>query len=192
VCVIATTHNVSEVIYPELREWVPGYTSKLEYVRQLSVSLAYSVPTRSQAYVVQVPTIENADLMLIFLQHHKAPDRTPAGHSLITVYTDTLAWPRFEKMSDADVEAWACREIERLFPELAGHFLFSTIAHWPITGYLATPGFWRRTRPLLQARTPHSRVQIAGDIFGAGSMESAVTWGTHAAGQLIRSSGRPL
>jgi predicted NAD/FAD-dependent oxidoreductase len=185
VCVIATTHEVSEAIYPSLRDWVPGYLDKIEYVRQLSISLAYDVPTNSKAYAVMTPTVESSDLSLIFLQHNKAPDRVPPGCSLITIYTDTLAMPRMMPMSDAEAEAWGREAVERWCPELRGHFRFSSISRWPLTGYLAIPGFWLRTRALLAAIRETTRVQIAGDLFGAGSMESAVTWGEQAARRLI-------
>jgi protoporphyrinogen/coproporphyrinogen III oxidase len=186
VCVIAATHDAAEKMYPRLRDVVPGYSDKLKYIRLVSVSLAYTAPTQSKAYVVQVPTVESQDILLIFMQHNKAPDRAPPGQSLMTIYTDSLVMDKFMQMPDADVTAWARGEIERLFPELAGDFHFCSISRWPITGYLANPGFWRRTKDLLHAIPETSRVQIAGDLFGAGSMESAVTWGEHAARQLIK------
>lgn len=190
VCVIAATHDVAERIHPPLRNLVPRYGEQLRYLSLVSVSLAYAAPTRSRAYVVQVPTVENPDALLIFLQHNKAPDRVPPGHSLITLYTDGLVTPRYLEMSDDDITAWARREIDRLFPELAGSFKFSSVSKWPIAGYLATPGFWRRTRALLDALPADGRVQIGGDLFGAGSMESAVTWGEHAARRLIDHHGK--
>ena len=186
VCMIGATHDAAEAMFPKLRDYVPGYSDKLKYIRLASISLAYSKPTNSQAYVVQVPTVESEDMLLVFMQHNKAPDRAPAGSSLITIYTDSLVMDKFMQMPDADVTTWARGEIEKLFPELAGHFQFCSISRWPITGYLANPGFWQRTNEFLQALPKDARVQIGGDLFGAGSMESAVTWGEHAARQLIK------
>jgi hypothetical protein len=59
------------------------------------------------------------------------------------------------------------------------------VTRWPIAGYLTTPGFWRRSRELLAAIPPGGRVQLGGDLFGAGSMESAVRWGQRAADTLM-------
>ena len=185
VCVIATPHNVSEAIYPKLRELVPGYSDKIKYIKLVSLSLAYAAPTNSKAYVVQVPTVESRDVLLIFMQHNKASDRAPPGKSLITIYTDTMAWERIALQDDETVTKWARGEIEKMFPELGGHFIFGSISRWPFTGYLADPGFWLRTRELMKAQPETSRIQLAGDLFGAGSMESAVTWGEHAARCLI-------
>lgn len=186
VCMIGATHDAAEAMYPKLRDYLPGYSDKLKYIRLASISLAYAKPTKSQAYVVQVPTVESADMLLVFMQHNKAPDRAPTGHSLITIYTDSLVMDKFMQMPDDDVTSWACGEIEKLFPELIGYFQFCSISRWPLTGYLANPGFWQRTNALLQAMPETSRVQIGGDLFGAGSMESAVTWGEHAARRLIK------
>lgn len=192
VSVISATYDVAERIYPALLGYADDYATQLSYLPLVSVSLAYSALTRSKAYVIQSPTVEIADALLLFLQHNKAPDRAPPGHSLITIYTDGLATPRYLEQSDEQTTAWARQETERLFPELAGHFEFSGVTRWPVAGYLATPGFWRRTRALLAGLPETGRVQLAGDLFGAGSMESAVTWGEIAARRLIEHHGGAL
>lgn len=184
-CVVATTYDVTEKIYPGIAAYAGHYSEKLEFLPLVSISLAYSAATRSEAYAVQVPTVESADALLIFLQHNKAPDRAPPGCSLITVYTDGLASERYLAKSDAEIVAWARSEIEPRFPELAGKLSFATVSRWPRAGYFATPGFWKRTKALLDALPRQGRIQVGGDLFGAGSMESAITWGEQAARNLI-------
>jgi protoporphyrinogen oxidase len=179
--VIAATYDVTARIYPGLANYAGDYEDKLKYVRLISVSLAYGKETNSKAYAVQVPTCENADVLLIFLQHNKAPDRAPNGSSLVTLYTDTLATPRILHQSDQEIATWARTQIETLMPELRGHIKFVTVSRWPVAGYLATPGFWRRTAKLQAALPASSPIQIAGDLFGAGSMESAIRGGNRAA-----------
>lgn len=186
VCVMAATYDVAQQLWPRLKACAPGYGEQLHYLPLISVSLAYAAPTRSQAYAVQVPTVEKPDALLVFLQHNKAPDRAPAGSSLITVYTDGIQTPRFLGQSDEAIIAWARQEMEPLFPEVASAFRFASVARWPVAGYLAAPGFWLRTRDLMQQIPESGRVQLAGDLFGAGSMESAVTWGEQAALRLIK------
>ncbi len=183
-CVIATTFDVAHKLNAALSQAAAGYEKQLSYLSLVSVSLAYAAPTRSRAYVVQVPTVEDAETLLIFLQHNKAPDRAPPGHSLITLYTDGAVTSRFLPQSDEQITAWARSRIERLFPEVAKQFRFVVVSRWPVAGYLATPGFWLRTRDLLKTLRTSSRVQLAGDLFGAGSMESAVVWGRKAAERL--------
>lgn len=183
-CVIATTFDVARKLDPVLARSSAEYEKHLSYLSLVSVSLAYAALTKSRAYVVQVPTVEDPETLLIFLQHNKAPDRVPNGRSLITLYTDDAVTRRFLSRSDEDITTWARARIERLFPELASQFRFSSVSRWPLAGYLATPGFWLRTRELLRTLPSSSRVQLAGDLFGAGSMESAVVWGRKAAERL--------
>jgi len=179
-CIISTTFDVARQLDPVLAAATVDYERHLRYLALVSVSLAYAAPTRSRAYVVQVPTVEDPEALLMFLQHNKAPDRTPPGHSLITLYTDGAVTPQFLSRSDDEIIAWARARADRLFPEVSSRFQFGSVSRWPLAGYMATPGFWLRTRGLLNV-LPRSRVHIAGDIFGAGSMESAVVWGRKAA-----------
>jgi protoporphyrinogen/coproporphyrinogen III oxidase len=183
--VLASTYDVSTKLCPRLTALAPEYEKNLNILSLLSVSLAYSAPTVSKAYVVQVPTVENSDVMLIFLQHNKAPDRVPDGHSLISFYTDNNATRFFIDKNDEEITQWARAQIERLFPELTNRFQFCNVSRWPVAGYVQTPGFWKRTRALKESLQGDSRVQLAGDLFGAGSMESAVTWGLNAADTII-------
>jgi protoporphyrinogen oxidase len=184
-CVIATTFDVTRSIYQPFAALTADYANHLRYLSLVSVSLAYAAPTQSKAYVVQVPTIEDPETLLIFLQHNKAPDRAPAGQSLITLYTDGMVTSRYFQKSDDEIVAWARARIDKLFPEVASTFRFATVSRWPIAGYLATPGFWQRTQVLLEKVQNSARVQIAGDLFGAGSMESAVLWGHRAAQRIV-------
>jgi protoporphyrinogen oxidase len=134
---------------------------------------------------VQVPTVEQKDALLIFLQHNKAPDRVPEGHSLVTIYTDTLSTDTYLARSNAEIVEWAAGVVESLCPELAGQRDLEVVTRWPKAGYLAIPGFWRRSAALLDALPADGPIQVAGDLFGAGSMESAVRWGELAAKRLV-------
>jgi protoporphyrinogen oxidase len=183
--IVATTYDVAERIYPALPTYAGDYAKTLKFVPLISISLAYGQATKSKAYAVLIPTVEQPDILLMFLQQNKSPDRAPAGSSLITLYTDPLAAPRLFPQSDAALTAWAQQEVERFFPELAGHFKFATVSSWPVSGYTAAPGFWRRTRAFRAALPTNTSIQLGGDVFGAGSMESAVAWGVRAAGQVI-------
>jgi oxygen-dependent protoporphyrinogen oxidase len=180
-CVISTMYHRAVEMWPSLLTASPAFGDKLRNVKLISVSLGYRVPTRSRAYTVLVPTVEQPECLLIFLQHNKSADRAPRGHSLVTIYTDTAVTDRFLEYTDAQLEAWAAGVVEGLCPELAGSRDLSVVTRWPHAGYLADPGFWRRNSALRDALPTRGPVQVAGDLFGAGSMESAARWGEHAA-----------
>lgn len=194
-CVLATMYPVARELWPPLASLAPEFGARLRPVKLISVSLGYARRPASASYIVSVPTVELPDVLLVFLQHNKATDRAPDGHALITIYTDTLATDRYLGRSDEELEAWAAGVVEGLFPELAGQRDMGHVQRWPQAGYLAEPGFWRRSRTLLDALPADGRVQLAGDLFGAGSMESSVRWGNRAADRLIArrraAAGRP-
>lgn len=183
--IIGAMYHDSITMWPELKRISPEFAEKLRNAKLISVSLGYSVPTRSRAYLVQVPTIEQPDALLIFLQHNKAPDRAPRGHSLVTIYTDTVATDSYLGRDDSEIIEWAAGIVESVCPELAGRRDLEVVTRWPKAGYLAMPGFWRRSAALLDALPSAGRIQVAGDLFGAGSMESAVRWGELTAQRLI-------
>lgn len=183
--VIGAMYHRATEIWPTLSNASPAFGDKLRNVKLISVSLGYSTPTRTAAYPVLVPTVENREALLIFMQHNKSPDRAPACHSLVTVHTDTTVTDAFLDRSDAQLEAWAADIVERLCPELAGHRDMGVVTRWPVAGYLADPGFWRRSSRLLAELPADGPVRVAGDLFGAGSMESATRWGDRAAAELL-------
>ena len=125
------------------------------------------------------------NIFLIFLSNNKASYRAPVGHSLVTFYTDSVVTDEYLKKSDEEITQWGIREAEKLFPELRGHLVLTHIARWPKAGYLAYPGFWRHISDLVHRVPVDSRIQIAGDVFSAGSMETAASWGARAARNLI-------
>jgi protoporphyrinogen/coproporphyrinogen III oxidase len=188
--VIGAMYHDGVEVWPELKRLSPDFSDELRNVKLISVSLGYAAPTRSRAYMVQVPTVEFPEALLVFLQHNKAPDRVPDGHSLVTIYTDTTVTDSFLGRDDDEITAWAAGIVESVCPELAGRRDLSVVTRWPRAGYLAVPGFWRRSATLLDALARREadtagRIQVAGDLFGAGSMESAVRWGELTAQRLI-------
>lgn len=187
-CVISAMYHRAVEMWPSLLTVSPAFGDKLRNVKLISVSLGYRVPTRSRAYTVLVPTAEQPECLLIFLQHNKSADRAPRGHSLVTIYTDTAVTDRFLEYTDAQLEAWAAGVVEGLCPELAGNRELSVVTRWPHAGYLADPGFWRRNSALRDALPTRGPVQVAGDLFGAGSMESAARWGEHAARCIVEAN----
>jgi protoporphyrinogen oxidase len=188
-CVITAMYHRAVEIWPPLLTASPAFGDKLRNVKLISVSLGYRVPTNSRAYTVLVPTVEHPECLLIFLQHNKSADRAPRGHSLVTIYTDTAVTDRFLDYTDAQLESWAAAVVEGLCPELAGNRELAVVTRWPYAGYHADPGFWRRNSALRDSLPARGPVQVAGDLFGAGSMESAARWGEHAARRILGAAG---
>ena len=195
-CVITAMYGDAAEIWPPLADASPEFGRNLRHAKLIAVTLGYSAPTRSRGYVVMVPTIESPEALLVLMQHNKAPDRAPPGHSLVTIYTDTPTTERFLDRSDRELEEWGANLVEAWCPELAGHRDLAVVSRWPRTAYLPEPGYWRRTAALIEALPSDGRVQIAGDVFNGSSMEAAIRWGESAADRiaerLYRGQGLPV
>ena len=190
-CIVSAQYDDAERIFPGLARYAGDFGKQLQYCRLIDLKLGYRAATHSKAYVAQAATRESKDLMMFALVHNKAPDRAPPGHSLFTIYTDAAVWDRYAAMSDEAIIAWGREHMETWYPELRGHFVFGHVGREPRTAYWATPGFYRRTAKLFSDLAP-SRVQLAGDLFGAGSMEAAVVWGEKAADRVLARAASDL
>ncbi|MET0545383.1 MAG: FAD-dependent oxidoreductase [Caulobacterales bacterium] len=184
-CIIASQLDVAERIHPALRSVTGAYTQQLRYARLGDVKLAYAAPTKSKAHVAQMPRREDPELLMYSLDHNKAPDRAPPGHSLFVIYTDDEVADEMFARSDEAIISWARSRMESLYPEVKGAFLFGHVGRYRQAGYLCDPGYFRRTAKLLRDLPKDSRIQLGGDVFGGGSMEVAVTWGQDAAKRLL-------
>jgi protoporphyrinogen/coproporphyrinogen III oxidase len=184
--VLATPYELAADMYGYLREISAGLRAQLTYIKMIKVYLAYRARTRLEAYVVQVPRVEDPDLMLIFLDHNKSCNRAPAGHSLVQMVSDTQATPKLLDKSDTELEHWARMRAEKLFPELVGSFEFSHVTRWPRMANYNGPGYFKRSAEIVERLPPAARVQVAGDMFTKTHQEGAAAWGQRAAENIIR------
>ncbi|MET0984143.1 MAG: NAD(P)/FAD-dependent oxidoreductase [Steroidobacteraceae bacterium] len=190
-CVLACRLEDGANVSPFVAEVARKYLSELKAARLIDVKVAYAAPTRSKAFACQVPSIENRELLMYALTHNKAPDRAPPNHSLFTLYTDDGVFDELAPQSDDELITWARAQMERLYPEVKNRFLFGHVGRYARAGYLATPGYFQRTAQLIASLPQDGRIQIAGDVFGAGSMEAAVLWGERAARNIVTPAQAP-
>lgn len=183
-CLITAQYDDAERIYPRFAEISNGYRSKMKFLKMIDVKLAYSKATKSKAAAVMFPYHENKDICVMSMTHNKATDRAPADHSLFSIFTEYLEYDRMASMSDDDLVTMLRPQVEALFPEIKGHFLFSRVGRQPRTCYIPDPGFFHRTLELWDAIGKEPRVHLGGDIFNFGSMEAAVVSGERAAERL--------
>jgi protoporphyrinogen oxidase len=182
-CLLAVMYEEAAQMWPALAEAAPGFGETLQPIPLISISIGYRTVAETAAYTVLVPTVEQPDALLAFMQQHKAPDRAPDGHTLVTLYTEALATSRYLTLSDAEIASWADGLVTAWYPELAGRADLSVITRWQRTGYVPTPGFFQRCRDLRKA-LPQGRIQATATLFGSGSLERAVLGGERAASRL--------
>jgi hypothetical protein len=101
------------------------------------------------------------------------------------VYADTPTATRFLDRPDDELIAWARGRAEVLFPELAGHFRFAEVTHWPFMGTSNRPGIYRLAAEALARLDLDSPVRPAGNRFTKSSQGAVVASGERAAADLL-------
>lgn len=188
-CVIATLLPQAETLYPPCSALVSPLARELHYAPGICVHLGYKMSTKSKALMVLLSAKEVPELTLIWLDHNKAPDRAPKGHSLLYFYYDDAVAEEAAKRPD-DQLIEQCRTFaERVFPELAGELDMSCVSRWAKAVPLPTTGIYKRmyqVRQNLEAQR-HNRVQLAGDYLSCVGQNTAVVYGNRAAENLVKS-----
>jgi oxygen-dependent protoporphyrinogen oxidase len=184
-CVLAVSYHDALAIWPALGEAAGEFGQQLKDVPLMSISLGYEAPSPTDAYAVLVPTSESDEVLLVMMQQNKAPDRAPAGRTLVTIFTEALATTRLMGRSDEQLIGWASGFIESRYPQLRGHRDQAIVTRWPHTGYWPFPGYWKGIAGVRE-RLPKQRVHITSSLFGSGGIERAVLGGERAAGRVLR------
>ncbi|SCW66795.1 Protoporphyrinogen oxidase [Sphingobium faniae] len=190
VAIIATPIHVAARISPALHDAVGELLGELPTVGLITVSMAYARPTRTQAYLVNLPSVEGRSELALLLQHNKADDRAPRGSSLITTYLDDAAMMALENVDDDTIGADVRSYVESVMPELKGSHRFTHVQRWPYAGPYARPGYYRLVDEVARRLEQVPRIRLAGDFWAAGSMEAAVRSGEAAAEHIQRDFGR--
>jgi protoporphyrinogen oxidase len=186
-CVLAVPYHEAVAMWPALDVAGGQFGRSLKDVPLMSISLGYAATSPSRAYSVLVPTAESREALLMMMQQNKAPDRVPAGKTLVTVFTEAEATGRLMKRSDAELVDWAARFVERYYPTLRGHRDLGVVSRWPHTGYWPSPGYWKGITDM-RARLPQGNIHVTSTLFGSGGIERAVLGGERAAGRALRAT----
>ena len=122
---IATVFRDAVEVYPPLRGPGAGLLEATKNAGCISVQLTYDRRTNNEPFLVMVPTASSPQVGTLFLEHVKAPDRAPAGASLITAFIPTLADTAFSSSSDDGlIGVWDPRlpseECKRVAESMAG------------------------------------------------------------------------
>lgn len=156
----------------------------LRYTKAITVAVGTRIRPSSPAFLVQMPSVEDPDIALLFLDHHKASDRAPPGQGLLGVDWDASASARWFDRSDDEIAGHTIASVVRVFPELRGQVLFTHVTRWASALPLTQVGAYRRIGDFNAAVDPRGRVQFAADFMSAAGQNTAVAVGERAAGRL--------
>lgn len=186
-CVVSTPLPVTAALCPDRAALLEPLNAELGYTQAITVAIGTTVAPHSPAMLVQLPTREDPDIALMFLEHNKAPDRAPAGHGLIGCDWETGASEKWMGAADEEIVEHTLASVRRVFPEIGpGHVDLTHVTRWaralPLTGV----GAYRRIGEFVAALDPGDRIQFAGDYLSAAGQNTAVGSGTRAATNLLR------
>ena len=185
-CIITSTFPQAAGLCPQLRTEAPALTRQTAFASSYVVHLGYSVPTTSaNPAAIALPRKEFPNNPAIFLDHNKAPDRAPKGHSLFTVYYCPESVPTLKTWSEDQVVADARGLVERFFPEVRGHLDMSNVKFAPYGSHSAPPGHFGMVQELFARHAANDPIQVGGDYLSLPSQETAVAWGDRAAKRIL-------
>ena len=127
------------------------------------------------------------DLLVVVLDHNRAPGRAPTGKGLLSSYWHT-AWAdeHWDHDDDEIVDAACCSCLEQLFPRLASTVEFTHVQP------LASGGRDEQARhlPRIWSASPPppattARVQLCGDYLSASTINASLCSGERAAERLL-------
>jgi protoporphyrinogen/coproporphyrinogen III oxidase len=185
-CVIASDFPEAAKMCPQLAIEGPALARQTAFATSFVVHLGYTVQTKTNPAAVALPRVEFPNNPAFFLDHNKASDRAPKGHSLFTLYYCPEAvemvksWPEEKVISDA------CSIIERYFPEVKGHLDMTNIKFAPYGSHLAPPGHFKAVREFFANHSATDPIQVGGDYLSLPSQETAVGQGNRAARRIIQ------
>jgi protoporphyrinogen oxidase len=189
-CVITSTFPSAAAMCPQLAREAPMLTRQTAFAESVVVHLGYTVPTKTNPAAIALPRKEFPNNPAIFLDHYKAPDRAPKGHSLFTLYYCPEAVAKVKAMAEGKVIEDARAIIERYFPEVKGHLDMSNIHFAPYGSHLAPPGHFKAVQELYDNHSAADPIQVGGDYLSLPSQETAVGQGNRAARRVIANQRR--
>jgi oxygen-dependent protoporphyrinogen oxidase len=185
-CVITAPLPVAAAMCPDRAMLLAPLNGRLGYTRGLTVALGFPRRPDTRAMLVQMPTCEDADVALMFVDHNKAVDRAPADKALIGTCWETDAAATWMDRPDDEIVAHTHASVRRVFGDL-GEVEFSHVTRWeralPLTGV----GAYRLIGEFNAAVDPGDRIQFAGDYLSAAGQHTAIEFGSRAAANLVAS-----
>jgi oxygen-dependent protoporphyrinogen oxidase len=164
-CVIATRFQDAVAIYPKLKEPGVDLLNATKDSGCYSIQLTYARRTEKEPFLVMVSTASSPEVGTLFLEHVKAPDRAPAGASLITAFIPIQSRTDLSEWSDDRLIRVARDLTERRFPELGGHFSAARLTHWSYASHRGEVGYYAALQRFFDSYPADEPVQVAGDYL---------------------------
>jgi oxygen-dependent protoporphyrinogen oxidase len=185
-CVVAVPADHAAEIVSGLDPWRRRFLREVEYTTTVSINAGLSAPPKDvPAFVVQVPSTVEDDLMCTVLEHNKAPGRVPDGKGAITTYTMCEAAERLVEKDDDTVSAHILGLTEKVLGPLPP-VEWVQVNRWCPVVVRSHPGYYQKVGEFVALRRRlDRRVQLAGDFYSSSNANTATAAGEAAAHDLL-------
>jgi len=192
-CVLAVPAGAAAALRPDLDAERAEFLRGVRYTTIVNASVALSkAPTGVRSSVINVPRSVHPGLVVITVDHNKAPGRTPAGKGLLGLYTHTDWAEELFDQDDALITKQLVDAAERVIPNVGSDVEFATVSRWRPMVPHSHPGHYRRLAGFNTIRKERDHlVQLAGDYFSCPNVNSATAAGERAARDLIAALNGP-
>lgn len=155
--------------------------STLKYVPAITVGVAMKRRPDTPAFTIMLPSTEDSEIALAFIDHNKSPDRAPPGKGLVDFHWETGASARMANASDEQIIARTMETSRRLFPEVGDDIEFAHVQRWSAALPFTSVGSYRAIGEFVRTMNDKSLVQFAGDYMSMAGQNTAVEMGNRAA-----------
>lgn len=156
------------------------------YSPSVVVALALDAPFTDTSMINNLGREDFKTVGTLVFDHHKGPNRIPAGKGLATAI---LCEPASRAMLDASDEATVSevlRDAEMIFPGLSDKLLFSKVYRWEHGAVQLPPGALFKQRAAREAiEGSFTHIVFAGDGLHKSSLEVSFNTGISAANRII-------
>lgn len=184
-CVMACPLPDAASICPEQALLVP-LMKALTYTQCVTVALAFKTRPDCASFLVQMPTCEDPDVALMFLDHNKSSDRAPPGKALIDCHWETDAASSVIDEPDECIIDRSMKTVLRVFPELQGQLEFGHVTRWKHALPWTRVGSYRLIADFNAGLDPTSPIQYASDYMSSAGQNSVIALGRRAAENIVK------
>jgi protoporphyrinogen/coproporphyrinogen III oxidase len=188
--IVSSMGNRVPEILPQLHPERAEFLRKLNYTSCINVNFALSRPPAIDPAFIVVPRPEAENLFAAILEHNKAPDRTPPGKGLVTLYgMNDWSVKHADEDDDTVIHDILADGGERIVPGIADSIEFARVNRWyPVLVY-SHPGLYRALGRFHSSRPRDSRIHLAGSYNSSGNLNTAAAAGERSAKELIAALG---
>ena len=166
---------------------------QVKYAPSVVAALALDRELENVSMINNLLRSDFSTLATFVCDRHKSRRRVPPGKSLLTAILTEPAGRALFNESDSRITDLVLKEMETLFPGLAGDLVFSRIYRWPFGAVQIRPGYIKQRQEMLKdlARVP-GNLFFAGDGLGKSSLEISYNNGIAAANSVIKRMGQKI